>query len=167
MRRRRVRQRALRGPACAMVKATAGSAMLKRIEQERALKGTVSLTSLFQKQVSRPLSAVGDPRTRARLTQSTLRQSCFSRTNACAAHPAVHQASAPDAESGVREMEGPTAAGNGSAMDATDDQAAVDSPAGTRTAPGASSPDQVPAMHCVPPAGCGGGDALRTRRGVL
>ena len=101
-----------------MVKATAGSAMLKRIEQERALKGTVSLTSLFQKQVSRPLSAVGDPRTRARLTQSTLRQSCFSRTNACAAHPAVHQASAPDAESGVREMEGPTAAGNGSAMDA-------------------------------------------------
>lgn len=44
-----------------MVKATAGSAMLKRIEQERALKGTVSLTSLFQKQVSRLLSApLGD-----------------------------------------------------------------------------------------------------------
>jgi hypothetical protein len=40
-----------------MVKGTAGSAMLKRIEQERALKGTVSLTSLFQKQVSRLLSA--------------------------------------------------------------------------------------------------------------
>jgi hypothetical protein len=52
-------------------------------------------------------------------------------------------------------------------MNATDDQAAVDGPAGTRTAPGASSPEQVPTMHGVPPPGCCGGDALRTRRGVL
>jgi hypothetical protein len=32
-----------------MVKGTAASTMLKRMDQERALKGTASLTSLFQK----------------------------------------------------------------------------------------------------------------------
>jgi len=72
------------------------------------------------------------------------------RTHTRVAHPDGHQASAPDAESGGRETEGPTAAGNGSAINATDDQAAVDGPAGTRTAPGASSPEQVPAVHGVP-----------------
>ena len=32
-----------------MVKGTAASTMLKRMDQERALKGTASLTSMFQK----------------------------------------------------------------------------------------------------------------------
>jgi len=36
-----------------MGKASAGSATLKRIEQERALKGTASLASMFQPKVSR------------------------------------------------------------------------------------------------------------------